>query len=202
MRRFAFAAKHATKSASFNCNNISLSVEANSKASSLSWLITDRSFVFTKVTLEKLRNSYYVHFYFFPPAPATHHTDFDQCHCWRNLTYQQSTLLVCHISPPVTLISWINRSRRNAVRKRYYSFTAYYICTEYYSISAALAVRIQNILTMIFVTFVSFSFPCIPLPTPLPLKTSDLHVSQGSTLWRLGRQLPPVAPPPPCPWRR
>ena len=72
MRQSAFAAKHATKSASFNCNKISLSVEANSKASSLSWLITDRSFVFTKVNSEKPRNSYYVHFYFFPPAPATH----------------------------------------------------------------------------------------------------------------------------------
>ena len=74
MRRSAFAAKHSTKSASFNCNNISLAVEANCKASGLSWLLTDRSFVFTKVNLEKPRNSYYVHFYFFPPAPATPHT--------------------------------------------------------------------------------------------------------------------------------
>ena len=29
------------------------------------------------------------------------YTDIDQCHCWRNLTYQQ---LVCQISPTVTLI--------------------------------------------------------------------------------------------------
>ena len=74
MRRSAFAAKHATKSASFNCNKISLSVEAKRKASSLSWPITDRSFVFPQVNLEKPRNSYYEHFYFFPPAPATPQT--------------------------------------------------------------------------------------------------------------------------------
>ena len=57
MRRSAFAAKHATKSASFNCNKISLSVEASSKASCLFRLITDRSFVFTKVNLEKPRST-------------------------------------------------------------------------------------------------------------------------------------------------
>ena len=74
MQRSTFAAKQATKSASFNCNKIILSVEANSKASSLSWLITVRSFVFIKFNLEKPSNSYYVHFYFFPPAPATPHT--------------------------------------------------------------------------------------------------------------------------------
>ena len=31
------------------------------------------------------------------------HTDIDQCHCWRNLTYQQSTLLACQILPTVDI---------------------------------------------------------------------------------------------------
>ena len=93
------------------------------------------------------------------------------------------------------------RSRRNAVRKRYYSITAYYICTEYYSSSVAPAMRIKNILTTVtvydFCYFRYFQLSFYPPPhPPLPLKTSDLHVSQGSTLWRLGGgglcpQLPP-----------
>ena len=64
--------------------------------------------------------------------------------------------------------------------------TALQHITEYYSISVAPAVRIQNILTTVtvydFCYFRYFQLSFYPPPHPLPLKTSDLHVSQGSTL--------------------
>ena len=73
MRRSAFAAKHALNQHRLTViKYIFLWKLIANKASSLSWLLTDRSFVFTKVNLENQRNSYYVHFYFFPPVPATH----------------------------------------------------------------------------------------------------------------------------------
>ena len=94
-------------------------------------------------------------------------------------------------------------SRRNAVRKRYYSITAYYICTEYYSISVAPAVRIQNILTTVtvydFCYFLYFQLSFYPPSHPSPPKDFGFaHISGVDLMTVGGGQLPPVAPP----WRR
>ena len=98
----------------------------------------------------------------------------------------------------------------NAVRKPYYSITAYYSditalqhITKYYSNSVAPAVRIQNILTTVtiydFCYFRYFQLSFYLPPHPLPLKTSDLHESRVNimTVGGGGRGNCPQLPPPP-----
>ena len=100
------------------------------------------------------------------------------------------------------------RSRRNTVRKRYYSITAYYSditalhhITEHYSILVAPAVRIQNILTTVtvydFCYFRYFQLSFYPPPHPPPPKHFRFARISGVDHMTVGGAIAPRCPPPP-----